>query len=166
MWSFIPEDTNMALQVPYFEDARSDYAPYYRSAKTIKTAMNEVIAEMGKLNASITAFTSGKFEVHGQERCGYVIEFLLRGMPGVIRVAGLPIKVRYNAEEKEKKARVQCLLNVRDWLKAAVTMQVFSPDTSPLLLYLLVDGKRTLAEYTLEGGQFTLPEPTKVEILD
>jgi hypothetical protein len=164
MWTFIPTESIDSLKAPYFEDARADFAPYYRSDKTIKQATNEVIVEIGKLNANVTAFNSGKFQINGQTRFGYEINFLMNGARGVIRVAGLPIK-SYMAT-KEDKVRVQCLLNVRDWLKAAVTMQVFSPDTSPLMPYLLVDGKRTIAEYVLSGAPLALPSQVNVELIE
>lgn len=164
MWTFIPTESDKALKAPFYEDARSDFAPYYSSNKTLKQAMAEVTGEMGKLNASITKFQTGKFEVNKQWRFGYAIEFLLNGAPGVIRVAGLPIR-SYTAV-REDKVRIQCLLNVRDWLKAAVTMQVFSPDTSPLMPYLLVDGKRTIAEYVLSGAPLALPSQVNVELIE
>ena len=101
---------------------------------------------------------NGKFNVNGQERFGYVIEFLMQNAPGRIQVAGLPI--HWYSLKKENGVRVQCLLNVRDWLKAAVTMQVFSPDTSPLIPYLLVPGadgqQHTVAEYILSRGNLPM----------
>lgn len=155
MWQFKPDTQSNALAVPFYEDARADTAPYYSSTKGLKTALNEVSKEMVKLGAFVTNFQSGKFDVNKQARFGYVIEFVYGGATGRIQVAGLPI--RWYTAGKETRVRVQCLLNVRDWLKAAVTMQVFSPDTSPLIPYLLVRGNDgrdyTLADLVLNKGQ-------------
>lgn len=158
MWTFTPENKDSTITAPWFEEARADLAPYYSSTVTLKSAQAQVVSEMGKLMAAVTNFQAGKFEVNKRQRFGYVIEFLLNGAPGRIQVAGLPIKSYTPA--KETRVRVQCLLNVRDWLKAAVTMQVFSPDTSPLIPYLLVPGaggqQYTVAEYILSRGNLPL----------
>lgn len=147
-WTFTPDNKDSTINAPWFEDARTDFAPYYSSTKNVKSAMSEVAEEMVKLGAFITSFQPGKFTVNKRQRLGYVIEFLLNGATGRITVAGLPLYS--HTEAKEKRVRVQCLLNVRDWLKAAVTMQVFSPDTSPLIPYLLVPGA--------DGQQYTIAE--------
>lgn len=158
MWSFTPENKDNTIAAPFYEDARKDIAPYYASTKTLKTALKEVAEEMVKLGAFVTNFQPGKFTVNKQARFGYVIEFMFGGATGQIQAAGLPI--RYHTAAKETRVRVQCLLNVRDWLKAAVTMQVFSPDTSPLIPYLLVPGadgqQHTVAEYILSRGKLPM----------
>lgn len=160
-WAFTP-DKDTGVTVPFYEDARADFAPYYSSSKSIKAAQAELTAEMSKLNAAVISFQSGKFVVNNRQRFGYVIEFMMNGAVGRIQVAGLPI--RGYTETKEIRVRVQCLLNVKDWLKAAVTMQVFSPDTSPLVPYLLVPGvdgqQYTIAELVMRRGELPmLPKP-------
>lgn len=154
-WSFTPDNKDSTIVVPWFEDARKDFAPYYSSTKNLKSAMSEVSQEMVKLGAFITNFQPGKFTVNKKLRLGYVIEFLLNGATGRLMIAGLPIFSHTPA--KENRVRVQCLLNVRDWLKAAVTMQVFSPDTSPLIPYLLAPGAdgqlHTIAELVTRQGE-------------
>lgn len=90
---------------------------------------------------------------------GYVIHFSLQGGPGAIRVAGLLI--RLENEKKIKQVRVQALLNVRDWLKAAVTSQVFAPGNNVLYQHLLVDGQRTVADMFATGNMPMLAEGRK-----
>lgn len=156
MWQFTPtDDVNKSLQVPFIEDARAEFAPYYSTSKTLSQAQAEVVSEMGKLNAGVIAFTPGVFTVNGQQRNGYRIEFLLSGVRGVIPVAGLPMRTR--TDKKLAQVRVQALLNVRDWLKAAVTANVFSPGMNPLLPHLLGDGVRTVGEMMIE--KLSLPAP-------
>lgn len=160
MFNFTPTANHdkSTIVVPFWEDARADYAPYYRSGeakgRTVEQAQAAVSDELMKLGARGARFTEGYFG-DKPKRYGYVIEFNFNGAPGVIQVAGLPIKGQVT-DYKLKNVRVQALLNVRDWLKAAVTAQVFSPGSYPLMQYLLVDGKRTLAQYMIE--EYKLPE--------
>ena len=148
------------VNVPFYEDARADFAPYYRSQKTVKAAKTEVAAELAKLGGAVVAFREGFFghkpKRYGEKslRYGYEIDFLLYERRGVLRVAGLPL--RSETPAKIEQVRVQALLNVRDWLKAAVTQPVFQPGAGhPLLMHMLVDGKRTVADYIAQSGRLT-----------
>lgn len=116
-FTFTATDKSATTAVPYYEDARADFAPYYRSGKSVKVAKTEVSAELTKLDAVVIAFREGFF---GQKprRYGYEIEFLLYDRRGILRVAGLPM--RRETPAKIEQVRVQALLNVRDWLKVAV----------------------------------------------
>lgn len=158
-WAFTAEEAEkrerVEIAIPFFEDARKDFAPNYASRSTLVDAEARVMKEMKKLNAFVTAMERGVFSVGEHSRHGYLIQFVLENAPGVIRVAGLPM--RFPSKEKEAKVRVQCLLNVADWLKAAVTQQVFSPDASPLIPFLLLRDGRTVAEVVI-SGKFMLPE--------
>jgi hypothetical protein len=150
MWNFTPTNEpkdrgESGILVPFIEDARADYAPYYSSDKSEPEAKAEVSAELQKLGAVHVRFQPGFFTFNQQKRYGYNIRFLSRGAESVIRVAGLPMKAK-ETEVKINQVRVQALLNVRDWLKAAVTSQVFTPGASPLTPYMLVDGQRTAVE--------------------
>lgn len=145
-------ETRVTASVPLFEDASADYAPYYKSRMTIREAMAAVREEFIKLNASVLSFREGHFGTGRQRRYGYEIPFLLHGREGVVRVAGLPM--RSETRLKIERVKVQALLNVRDWLKAAVTQPVFQPGAGhPLMMHLLVDGKRTMAEAIMESGR-------------
>jgi hypothetical protein len=166
---FTPDmPSEMEIEPPFIEDARSAFAPYYTSADTtsLRDAESQVAIELGKLGGYITAFHQGKFGMNddGVERYGYEIKFTFKGAPGIIRVAGLPI--RKETEKKIKQVRVQALLNVRDWLKVAVTMKVFAPGTSPLLPHLLLpggNGKITIADYIMSHGNLPELAPPKSE---
>ena len=150
-WTFTPtHDPMTAPTVPYFEDARADFAPYYRSRKTIKQAKQDVTTNLGLLGAALIEFREGTFEINQQSRKGYEVVFNWVGNMGVMRVAGLPMHSR--TAVKEDQVKIQALLNLADWLKASITQRTFSPGDTPLLPFLLVDGKRTLAE-ALAGGK-------------
>lgn len=149
-FTFTPTGDDGRIQTPYYEDARSDFAPYYSSSKTVADAKAEVVQELAKLGAAILFFQEGTYGSK-PKRHGYQIRFNWQGMTGLIRVAGLPM--RSETEAKRDKVRVQALLNVRDWLKASVTQPVFSPGSHPLLMNLLVDGTRTMAEMVIQNGR-------------
>ena len=155
-FTFTSTEETTAGRVPFYEDARADFAPYYASGKSIKVAKQEVAVELSKLDGVVLAFREGFFGEGRGRRYGYEIDFLLRDPAGrdhrgLLRVAGLPM--RRETPAKVEQVRVQALLNVRDWLKAAVTQPVFQPGAGhPLLMNLLVDGRRTVAEYLGAGG--------------
>ena len=150
-FTFTSTEETTAGRTPFYEDARADFAPYYASGKSVKVARQEVAAELGKLGGVALAFREGFFGEGRGKRYGYEIDFLLRDHRGVLRVAGLPM--RRETPAKVEQCRVQALLNVRDWLKAAVTQPIFQPGAGhPLLMHLLVDGKRTVADY-IAGGR-------------
>lgn len=158
----LTDEPSSAAKVPYYEDARADFAPYYSSEKKIATAKSEVTAELAKLDGGVIAFREGYF---GQrpKRYGYEIEFLLHDRRGVLRVAGLPMWSE--TETKRRRVLVQALLNVRDWLKVATTQQVFQPMAGhPLMMHLLVDGRRTVADYI--AARSRLPELAAGDVVD
>jgi hypothetical protein len=149
--TFIPDlPENEELPLPFFEDARADFAPHYQSAKTPDKARAEVLAELAKLGAGSVQFHNGLFDGE-PPRYGIRIAFIHGGTHGRIDAACLPFKGEATPK-KLARARVQALLIVRDWLKAAVTGRVFAPGGDPLVPYLLVDGERTLAQYLVELG--------------
>jgi hypothetical protein len=116
-FTFTSTEETAANNAPYYEDARADFAPYYASGKSVKVAKAEVTAELGKLGGVVVAFREGFFGEGRGRRYGYEIDFLLHDRHGLLRVAGLPM--RRETEAKREQVRVQALLNVRDWLKAA-----------------------------------------------
>ncbi|MCD6346410.1 MAG: hypothetical protein J7L96_03215 [Bacteroidales bacterium] len=138
-------------KIPYYESARSNYAPYYSSTKQIRQAKSEVIYQMSLLDAYVYNFVDGQYTINGLQRYGYEIYFSYGGQPGIIRVAGLPIKSETQA--KINKVKIQALLNVRDWLKTSLTQMIFNPGSNPLLLNLLAPGSNdaTLGEYFMSG---------------
>lgn len=146
------EAATATIPVPYVEDAKADFAPYYSSAghgKRIVDAKEEVVIELAKLGAGGVMFTEGFFG-DNPRRYGYLVQFSYLGGTGRMEVAGLPIKLDAN-DKKVLQVRVQALLNVRDWLKSSITAQVFSPGSYPLMQYLLVNEHQTLAEAALEA---------------
>ncbi len=147
---FIPESDE--LIVPFVEDARADLAPFYSVTKAIKAIEGEVLAELAKLGAG-GFLVPGKFVVDGLPRYGYELRFSYQGGQGIIRVAGLPI--RKSTDAKILQVKKQALSNLREWLKCAVSMQIFGDRGASLLPYMLVDGQQTVADVMMNSG--TLP---------
>lgn len=154
-WAFTPDEDQQRLEVPLFEEARADFAPYYRSKATVADAQRQIITEIAKLGGGAVQFQSGQYGT----RVGYRIFFYYGGQRGLLRVAGLPFK-NPPTDIKREQARVQALLNVRDWLKSAVTAQVFSPGSEPLIPMLLVDGERTVADVIATDGRLPRINPS------
>jgi hypothetical protein len=169
MFQFEPieEEQQAEMCVPFLEDARADYAPYYDPRDwSVGKAQAAVSAEFSKLGAGITRFQEGNFTIHAQMRRGYNIEFVWNGVKGRIVVAGLPIQMQAT-EKKLQKAKIQALLNVRDWIKAAVTARIFSPGEHPLVPHLILEDGRTIAEQMMESmGLPQLPTGSQVEVID
>lgn len=153
MEEFVPlEEDALEAKVPYLEDARADYAPYYQPTnQSLSKAKNSIIAEMSKLGGTVLHFKEGHF---GNRR-GFVIEFMLNGVPGRIKVACLPIK--RVTPIKLDRARIQALLNIRDWLKTAVTSMIFSPGNNPLVPHLLVKPDMTFIEMLSDKAGINVP---------
>ena len=156
--NFTPDEpTESELHVPFIEDARADTAPFYSTSKTEKQARAEIEKNLALLGAAVSRFQSGKFNVNGQERYGYLIGFLWHGASGEIRIAGLPM--RKHSEAKERQVRVQALLNVSQWLQTLITQQIFSPGSNPLVPYLLAADGKTVLEHIMSSTLLRLEAP-------
>ncbi len=167
MIQFKLDELQVEIKTPYYEDARADFAPYYTAGRGTKEteAQAQIAAELGKLGAFIIGCFRGEYLVDGHKRYGYEIRFSFGGHQGIIRAAGLPMK--YPAtERKVHLIRIQALLNVRDWLKSAVTTRVFAPGHSPLLPHMLLpDGETTIAEYIAQQQMLPMLAPQSEEVI-
>ena len=151
-FTFTPtEAERQEIEVPFIEDARADFAPYYRSRKGIGEAKLDLSQALIKLGAIVMGIQEGKFGTGSTARYGYQVYYVYHNARGVFRVAGLPIKGNHT-KAKIEQVKVQALLNAADWWKSVLTQRVFSPGTDPLLMNLLVDGHRTVADYIREVG--------------
>lgn len=166
-YTFTPiTDPTAPIKVPFYENATKETAPYYSSTRTIDAAKAEVLQHLHVLNA-VGTFQEGDFNVNGQKRRGYVLEFTLNERRGRMVVAGLPIAAP--TPNKLERVRVQALLNLADWLKNAITTQIFSPGLNPLIPFMPVDETHTVADM-VNGGEASLllpapkPQAIKVEI--
>jgi|ERR1041385_428877 hypothetical protein len=158
-FTFTPsEEMESGIKVPFLEEARSSFAPYYdqRDKNDLKVK-EQIYAEMAKLSAGNIIFQEGHFG-DTPKRHGYIVRFTLGGLPARMLVAGLPIRDGVTPL-KILRVRLQALYVMRDWLKAAVTSQVFSPGNHPLIQFLLVDGQRTLAQVVIEDRHLPNTNP-------
>ncbi len=152
--NFTPnKDQAEKANVPFYEDSTADYAPYYSSKKTLTEAENRVRLEMVKLKGVVTLFAYGKFDTD-PPRDGVQIEFVLAGLPGVLKQAALPFRGE-PTERKIERALVQALLNRAEWLKVSVTEPIFSPGSHPLVMKLLNPGGEG---ETIEEAMMSAPQ--------
>ena len=168
-WTFKADNSSKEIKVPYLEEARADYAPYYRSSrgsiidrnKILNKTKAQVIENLGKLHGSIAGFEEGTFyDDYGRERVGYNVHYFYGDARGVIRVAGLPIKGGIT-DIKVLQARTQALMIVRDWLEASVTASVFSPGMYALISHLMVDDNHNVAESIIMKGNLPMLSSAK-----
>ncbi|MBL8165683.1 MAG: hypothetical protein JNJ61_27110 [Anaerolineae bacterium] len=153
-FQFTPIPDTHKPGVPYFEDARADYAPFYSTTKAPEAVQAEIVAEAAKLGGYAVYFVQGMFQDGKLKRHGYEARFMLNGAPGMFRVAGLPM--RSEDPRKREKVLAQALCIVREWVRSMVTTKVFMPGTEPLAQYLLVDPRNsshTVTDYILNAGK-------------
>ena len=134
----------------YFEDANSKNSQYHGSHRDIESAQEEVRRAIARLGGAIIQFIPVIFEE--PDRCGYLIEYVFRGGAfGQYPIAGLPI--RSATEKRRENARVQALMVAAHMLDAAANAQRHMPLSNPLLLHLLADGQKTIAQMIAERQQ-------------
>jgi hypothetical protein len=170
MFDFTPieNDKDDSLAVPFLENARADFAPYYTADQhswTVAKAKVALESELGKLSATVSRYREGDFTIAGQVRRGYQIEFIWKGVRGRIMVAGLPIE-KTTTDVKLNKAKIQALLNVRDWIKVAITARIFSPGEHPLISHLILKNGRTTAEQLLDSMHLPQLPAGEFEIIE
>jgi hypothetical protein len=156
--NFTPDQpAGQPIDVPFFEDARADVAPGYRTILSEAKLREEVLTLLAQLGASDILIQSGAFEyrrrgVTGNVRYGYAIRFRVHGQPAQMQVAGLPIRSN-DTPAKRDQVRRQALFIVAAQLKAMVTAIVFAPGSAPLVQYILISGtQRTVGEYVVTAG--------------
>ncbi len=157
---------NGGVKVPFLEDATADTAPFHRVRKDANTIQGEIITWLAQLGAAAVWFQEGYFGQGGYKRYGYRVHFQYGGQRGLIRVAGLPIRDS-ETTNKINQVRVQALSNVREWLKTAVTSQVFSPGSDALIPHLLFGpGERTVRDWLHDQGSLPMLEPAEGDVVD
>jgi hypothetical protein len=165
-FTFTPtEPAPMTIKVPFFEEARANFAPYYAvkdGSLNLEKAKDSVRNELSKLGAGGITFTEGVFGSGATRRYGYQVEFLVGASKGRMACAGLPIKEAHTPH-KVLRVKVQALLNLRDQLKAAVTAQVFAPGFHPLVGTLLLPNGHTVSEQVVMQLSAGLPTDRLLE---
>lgn len=166
---FTPLSEPAAIKVPYIEDARANFAPYYGTEKKLETIQSEIIVELAKLGGYGVYFQQGTFG-DKPKRYGYIIHFQFNGEPGLFRVAGLPMYTE--TPKKRNQVLAQALCIVRDWCKQMVTSKVFQPGSEPLVQFLLVNERDgvTIIDHILASGKLPMltdkVEEVQVEVVE
>lgn len=139
----------------YFEDANASNSMYHGSKRNLDEAKEEVRRSMARLGGAVIQFIPVIFELpYGR---GYLIEFVFRGGAfGQYPVSGLPVKTTNPSPVRDEKSRVQALLVAAHYFDAAYNSKQHMPMSNPLLLHLLADGEKTIAQMIAERQE--LPE--------
>ncbi len=157
-----------AVEVPFFEDAKSDSASGHATRKTPEQLQGEVIGLLAQLGGAAIRFEPVKFQTK-PVRYGYIVRFVLisandSAIPCKIPIAGLPMR----AETPVRKQAVlaQVLFAFRDSLQGELNALRYRPGYSPLAVHMLDarTGKtvmETIAEQSaLASGAPLLPGGT------
>lgn len=156
-WTFVADNPagSGGSEVPFFEDATARTAPNYSTDRKLTDCVALVVKNLRRLDASMPELIPGQFQIAGQTRMGYELRFFLGTVEGVIRIAGLPM--RLPSAKKEDRVKAQALLTIADWLQNAYTARIFNPDMQPLLPFLLLpDGKTTVAQHITQQGSLPM----------
>jgi len=188
--SFIPDQNQSELQVPYLDNARSDDGwQGHATNESVEALRAQISSEIGRLGGTVTRWIKGIYLFGGQERQGVQIGYQVvkqdgNVFQGRIDVAGLPFEPPYggnkshagykrSAEGKKRKSLAMALYNVREALKAMRILKMLSPGYAPLIPWLLVsDTGMTIGESFADGlglprlneGEEDIIESTFVEI--
>lgn len=141
---FQPDESDEALEVPYFEDAKArDGIRGHRTRKSLRDLKDEIRKAIARLGGGVTRIQRGSF-MTDPPRDGYLVHFNLDAHAGRLPVATLPIE--NETKRRKKQARKQALYTVREVLEAQYNLKILAPGSNPLLPYLLGAGDKTVAE--------------------
>lgn len=165
---FVPDEPAISqVQVPFYEDVRSDDMPGYRTDKSESVLQAEVVELITRLGGGAASFQAGTFG-GSPKRYGYIISFSVMGTGGQgvncrMYVAGLPLK---QAETELKKSQVKrhALFAFRDYLRGELNALMMRPGYSPFVPHMVLPSGRTIGEEMVEqfallaeGGALLLP---------
>lgn len=151
----------------YLEDATSKNSQFHAVNLSLEEGENRVRMSISKLGGAVVQFIPVIFEQ--PERYGYLIEYVFKGGAfGQMPIAGLPIRTKKHTQyfpKKVEQARKQALYVAAQMFDSAYNSMRHMPLSNPLLMHLLVDGQKTIAQMIAERQelpeQFLLPEVTK-----
>ena len=162
---FIPDSATSQDNVPFLEDAKGDGAKYYSTSKSITDCETDVRNAIALNGGFVVNFASGKFKSGDSVRFGYIIEFVIKGIPGRITIMGLPI--RKETPSKIKQTRKMALLNVANSFQSAFMINRLVPGSNPLIMHMLVDGPTgeqvPIHEAIENRYQLSLPETSDIQ---
>lgn len=169
---FTPDQPDIKKAI-WFEDATRDagYAGY-SSTRSEDTLISEITTALNRLGCKLTSWYSGAFEDEFKnQRRGFVFEFTSPApkggnLPGVIRVAALPI--RHPTPQKDKQARRMALFQLRDYLVAAFQFSTMSVGFAPIVPFMLNDQGQTVSEVWISkfDPSHALPEPAQDDVVE
>lgn len=157
MSEFFTPEKNVSVDVPYYEDVKSeDGWQGQTTSKSIKTLQGEIISALSRLGGLVSGFQKGSFAFGNKKRDGFRIfyskEVNGRFIPGRIDIAALPLRDQNNVIKREKSLRM-ALYMFRDAMDGMWFLEQLSPGLDTLVPYMLVDGENTLSQkWMLDGA--------------
>lgn len=164
--AFIPDDDPTDLKIPYFEDSNNNYGIQgHGTTKSESQLLSEISGALGRLEGMFIRAATGRFEEEGHPvRHGYIIYFTYKGIPGEIKVAGLPLRGKAT-EARIQKTKNMALYNIRNTLEAQFMMRLLSPGSIPLLQHLRLAGGKSVADY-ISDNFLALEAPADPDLIE
>ena len=178
MGSFIPDNENVEIEIPFFSDVmgRADEGwTGHTTSKSAEKLKGEISAALGRLGAIVTSFQSGRVDAGKEnERMAVRIHYTVASeegqlFPGQIDIAALPVDHERCQNEASydnkcnKSLRMALVMALRAF-EGAWNMKVLSPGYSPLVPWMLApNSDKTISQTFNEamgGGDYAnmLPE--------
>lgn len=167
--NFIPDQTNEIIEVPFYEDVKSEGGwQGHETEKSMHTLQAEITQAFSRLGGMVTGFQRGAFG----ERAGFRVHYTVtrsdgKLWPGRMDVAALPVKPpakdekRYhNAFDKRlERSLKMALYMTRNALDGSWFLQQLSPGFIPLMPWMLVPGEdgKNFTELMTERNLLELP---------
>ncbi len=157
---FIPQTSDIAHEVPYFDEVQSDAGwKGHGTSKSILALKSEITQSVARLGGQVTGFVRGSYEMaDGVSRDGFQIHYAIEGaqgdlLSGRIDVAALPVretkrKNRNTMERRREKSLKMALYMMRDALDGQWFLQMLSPGYAALMPWMLTGAPGALQTVT------------------
>jgi hypothetical protein len=155
--SFIPDQPKMQVDVPYFEEARSeDGWQGQATTKTIEKLQDEITKVISRLGGIVTGYQRGTFQMEKYIREGFQIHYAIHApngmlVPGRLDIAALPVHYKYDSKRKDKSLRM-ALYMLREALDGMWFLQKLSPGYAGLMPWMLGEGGKTVTQMWAESA--------------
>jgi len=172
--NFIPEQPNIASNVPFFDDVTSDAGwQGQTTGKTVETLKSEITSAISRLGGMVVGFQKGTFLLDGQNREGFRVHYTIESndgklIPGKIEIAALPVKERVNyrrgsmatKERRQLQSLKMSLFMFREAINGLWFLQQLSPGYAPLMPFILANKDQTISQLWAESSIMShlLPE--------
>jgi len=172
---FVPTTGEFSLEVPYFDEVKSDGGWRGQgTGKSMTTLKAEITQSVARLGGQVTGFVRGAYEMeNGVSSDGFQIHYAIEDSQsnlhqGRIDVAALPVREpkrrsgsRQTMDRRREQTLKMALFMIRDALDGQWFLQMLSPGYAALMPWMLVKGDKTVTELWSESATMRKLLPPK-----